>query len=250
MAKRCLVGGSRHLKVSQPGHLFFGINGPATPVCSGSFAVKVHFASGSGLPAAAGGNGLTSAPSTTSSTPASASSNTTAPAQDIKSKLASAAQVFLAGQFGAGAAPANSSASTLSSDAVPANSATPATPAVALNISTAALDAGLRKNIDALPRRVNDQFNNQGDMVNFVLVGSQQQVQSALTAANWHVADIDNKEAVMKAVLRDLPEAGLSGDADEPALSFWPQTGFRLRTGAGLFCCRQPSPLPHLESTS
>ena len=53
----------------------------------------------------------------------------------------------------------------------------------------------------ALPRRVNDQFNNQGDMVNFVLVGSQEQVQSALEAANWHVADIDNKEAVMKAVL-------------------------------------------------
>jgi hypothetical protein len=59
----------------------------------------------------------------------------------------------------------------------------------------------LRKNIDDLPRRVNDQFDNQGDMVNFVLVGSQQQVQSALEAASWHVADTDNKEAVMKAVL-------------------------------------------------
>ena len=59
----------------------------------------------------------------------------------------------------------------------------------------------MQKDIDGLPRRVNDQFNNQGDMVNFVLVGSQEQVQSALEAANWHVADIDNKEAVMKAVL-------------------------------------------------
>lgn len=59
----------------------------------------------------------------------------------------------------------------------------------------------MRKDIDGLPRRVNDQFNNQGDMVNFVLVGSQQQVQSALEAANWHVADTDNKEAVLKAVL-------------------------------------------------
>ena len=59
----------------------------------------------------------------------------------------------------------------------------------------------MRKDIDGLPRRVNDQFNNQGDMVNFVLVGSQQQVRSALEAANWHVADTDNKEAVLKAVL-------------------------------------------------
>ncbi len=63
------------------------------------------------------------------------------------------------------------------------------------------MDAGLRKDIDGLPRRVNDQFNNQGDMVNFVLVGSQELVQSALEAANWHVADVDNKEAVLKAVL-------------------------------------------------
>lgn len=196
-----LVGANRQLKVSQPGHLFFGINGQATPACSGSFAVKVHFVTESGLPTAATGNSLPPTSSATSSTPSSTSSNTSAPAQDIKSKLASAAQVFLAGQFGTGAAPASSSASTLSSDAAPANSTTPATPAVALNISTAALDPGLRKNIDALPRRVNDQFNNQGDMVNFVLVGSQEQVQSALTAANWHVADIDNKEAVMKAVL-------------------------------------------------
>jgi len=59
----------------------------------------------------------------------------------------------------------------------------------------------LRKDIDGLPRRVNDQFDNQGDMVNFVLVGSQQQVQSALEAASWRVADTDNKEAVLKAAL-------------------------------------------------
>lgn len=38
-------------------------------------------------------------------------------------------------------------------------------------------------------------------MVNFVLVGSQQQVQSALEAASWRAADTDNKEAVLKAAL-------------------------------------------------
>ena len=86
----------------------------------------------------------------------------------------------------------------------------------------------MQEDIDGLPRRVNDQFNNQGDMVNFVLVGSEQQVKNALEAANWRVADIDNKEAVLKAVLRDLPEERLSADAHEPALPVWAQAGFRL----------------------
>jgi hypothetical protein len=72
---------------------------------------------------------------------------------------------------------------------------------VALKVSSGKLDSGLEKDIDGLPRRVNDEFQNQGDMVNFVLVGTQQQVQSALEGANWHVADTDNKEAVLKAVL-------------------------------------------------
>jgi len=40
------------------------------------------------------------------------------------------------------------------------------------------LDADLRKQLDGLPRRVNDQFSNLGDMVNFVIVGSQQNAQS------------------------------------------------------------------------
>jgi hypothetical protein len=212
------VGNTRQLKVGTAGHLFFGVNAQAPPDCNGSFAVKVHISSGgSAAPAAVTGNALASSPVTSSpstSSPASSPSSSTAapssaetkpaPAQDIKSKLASAAQVFLAGQFGTGASAASSSSTTLSSDAAPANSAASAAAAPgapALNVSTAALDSGLRKDIDGLPRRVNDQFNNQGDMVNFVLVGSQQQVQSALEAANWHVADTDNKEAVMKAVL-------------------------------------------------
>jgi hypothetical protein len=38
-------------------------------------------------------------------------------------------------------------------------------------------------------------------MVNFVLVGSQQQMQAALDAANWHLADTDDRRAVLNAVL-------------------------------------------------
>lgn len=203
-----LVGSGKQLKVDQPGHLFLGVNTAGTPPCSGSFAVKVHIAPPTNSVAPAAGNSLTATfPASTSSTTAStpAASTTAAPAQDIKSKLASAAQVFLAGQFGTGATP-----STASSSAVPAGSdvvapasapAASTTTAVALKLSSGKLDSGLEKDIDGLPRRVNDEFQNQGDMVNFVLIGSEQQVKDALDAAGWRVADIDNKEAVLKAVL-------------------------------------------------
>ncbi len=195
-----LIGSSKQVKVDAPGHLFLGVNGQATPACDGSFAVKIHVSSAGSAPAAAG-NALT-ATSAPASAPATTTATTAQAKQDIKSKLASAAQVFMAGQFGTGASPTSSSAAPTSSNADSATSATAAAPAApALSVSTAALDSGLRKNIDELPRRVNDQFNNQGDMVNFVLVGSQQQVQSALEAASWRVADTDNREAVLKAAL-------------------------------------------------
>jgi hypothetical protein len=70
-----------------------------------------------------------------------------------------------------------------------------------LKVSDAPLDAALRKDIDGLPRRVNDQLKNQGDMVNFVLIGSEKQVQDALQAADWHLADTNKTNAVVTAVL-------------------------------------------------
>jgi hypothetical protein len=70
-----------------------------------------------------------------------------------------------------------------------------------LKVSNAPLDSKLRQDIDGLPRRVNDRFKNLGDMVNFVIVGSQKSVQTALDAAAWHVADMDKKRAVLSAAL-------------------------------------------------
>ena len=102
----------------------------------------------------------------------------------LKQQLATAAEIFLQGQLGV----------------QPSGSANAAA-APALKVSDAPLDSGLRKDIDGLPRRVNDQFKNLGDMVNFVLVGSQQQVQGALDAANFHVADTDDKKAVLEAAM-------------------------------------------------
>ena len=76
-------------------------------------------------------------------------------------------------------------------------------PAVApLKISDSTLDAQLRKSLDSLPRRVNDQFKNLGDMVNFVIVGSQKDIQAVLDSASWHVADTSNQSAVLNAVLQ------------------------------------------------
>jgi LssY C-terminus len=200
-----LVGSSQQLKVEAPGHLFLGVNTSGTPPCSGSFAVKVSVASEAAPAAPTVGNSLTPAASPAAAPPPAEATETQKPAQDIKSKLASAAQVFLAGQFGTGStAPATSaSAAPAGNDVVSPTSATTATaPTPALKVSSGNLDSSLQKDIDGLPRRVNDEFQNQGDMVNFVLIGSEQQVKDALDAANWHVADIDTKEAVLKAVLQ------------------------------------------------
>jgi hypothetical protein len=148
-----LVGSSKEVNVDAAGHLFLGVNAGDKPPCKGTFAVKVHRQA-----QAASSRG-----------------------DVLKQQLGSAAEIFLAGQFGVGSANA--------------------TTAPALKLSSAPLDAGLRKDIDGLPRRVNDQLKNLGDMVNFVIVGSEQQVQSVLDAANWHVADTDNKKAVLEAAM-------------------------------------------------
>ncbi len=195
-----LVGTSKHLKVEGSGHLYFGVNGQATPPCNGSFSVKVQII-GTDAESAPGNAPVGgSAPPSEASPPAGSSSEPT-----IKSKLASAAQVFLAGQFGKGstsAAPASDVPA--GSSAVSANPTAPASAASALTpkLSTIPLDSSLQKDLEGLPRRVNDEFQNQGDMVNFVLIGSEQQVKTALEAASWHIADTDTKEALLKAALQ------------------------------------------------
>jgi LssY-like putative type I secretion system component LssY len=202
-----LIGSGKQLKAEEPGHLFLGVNTSGTPPCSGSFAVKIHIAAAATPAAPLAGNSLTAnspsaaLPATSPPAASSTEAQKPAPAQDITSKLASAAQVFLSGQFGSGVAP--STAMPAGSDVVsPASAPTASTSTtVALKVSSAKLDSGLQKDIDGLPRRVNDEFDNQGDMVNFVLIGSEQQVKDALDAASWRIADTDNKEAVLNAVL-------------------------------------------------
>jgi hypothetical protein len=157
------VGSSGEIDVDQAGHLYLGLNGP----CPASVAVKVHVG------------------------PAGAWHDR---GQQLKQQLDAAAAIFAQGQFGdeggsvAGKLFGESAASAISTTTTP------------LKVSDAPLDAGLRKDIDGLPRRVNDQFKNLGDMVNFVLVGSESQVKSALDAASWHIADTSDTGAVMAAL--------------------------------------------------
>jgi hypothetical protein len=107
----------------------------------------------------------------------------------------------MSGQFGIGKNEPNTSSSS-SNAASPGNtsSAGVAASAPTLNVSAAPLDADLRRSLDSLPRRVNDQFQNLGDMVNFVMIGNQKDVQAALDAATWHVADTNNESAVLAAI--------------------------------------------------
>lgn len=163
-ATPALVGASNEIKVDAAGHLYLGVNG--TSACSGTFSVAVHR------------QGVSQG-------------------QNLKNQLSAAAQIFMQGQFGTG--------SSESTTTAPAGNAATSGPspnlAADLKVSDAPLDAGLRKDIDSLPRRVNDQFKNLGDMVNFVLIGSEDQVKAALAAANWHIADTSNTNAVVTAVL-------------------------------------------------
>ena len=54
--------------------------------------------------------------------------------------------------------------------------------------------------IDSIPRRVNDPQGAPGDRVNFILIGSQEQVQAALKAAGWVTVDRTDKDAILRGI--------------------------------------------------
>jgi hypothetical protein len=172
-----LVGGHTELNIDAASHLFLGMNVSGTAPCEGAFKVIVEISSSD------------SAYGDSSAQPKTRGAQ-------LKSQLATATQVFMSGQFGMEKSDSNNAASSSSSTGTESVSAPP------LTISEAPLDADLRKSLDGLPRRVNDQFSNLGDMVNFAIVGSQKDVQAALEAANWHIADTDNRKAVLNAVMQ------------------------------------------------
>lgn len=169
-----LIGTGRDLQIEETSHLFLGMNYSATPACQGTLTVTVQK-----IPASSTGSSTENQPTR---------------GEQLKSQLSNAAQIFMSGQFGLGKSEASAPSAASGNSAGP-SAATP------LHISSAPLDPDLRAHIDNLPRRVNDQLNNLGDMVNFVIIGSQKDLQSALEAATWHIADTDNRKAVVNAIM-------------------------------------------------
>jgi hypothetical protein len=201
------VGTRADLRVSQPGRLYLGMNAANGALCDGAITVTLKLAD-----SVAPAESAASAPATAQSAAAQAGAAATH-AADAKSKLAAAFQTWLGGQFGSTntASANNANSANANHDASTANAASAApSPAAAstsshlarLTGSGATLDAKFAKDLDALPRRVIDEFKNLGDMVNFVLVGSQQQLQAALAAASWHTADTSKTGAAVNAILQ------------------------------------------------
>jgi hypothetical protein len=166
------VGTSRELKTEAVGHLFLGINRSEKTDCA--FTVKLKITQ-------------------------LAAAGTTQP-RNIKEQLSSAAKVWMQGQF-VGSRTNKTEASSAASSSTATGATTSASTSTGLKLPAVLLDSDLRAHIDTLPRRVDDHAGNLGDMVNFVIVGSKEDVQAALEAAEWHLADVDNKEAGLKAIL-------------------------------------------------
>jgi hypothetical protein len=67
------------------------------------------------------------------------------------------------------------------------------------------------KMFDAVPRRVQDQVGNPGDMVNFSLIGTQDQVEKAFTDSGWVAVDKNDQQAVMHGLLATLQHQAYTG---------------------------------------
>ena len=195
-----VIGSSGNLSSASAGHLFLGFNQSDPSNCSYTVKAQViHPPTATPKPVEAATSTEPGSQKAAENTASSGQASGSAEHQDLKSQLSSAAQVWLKGQFGTSSASGGSQASAAASGNGAAASANAGTGGVKL--PTVVLDAELRKHIDGLPRRVDDHAGHLGDMVNFLIVGSQDKMQAALQAADWHVADVDNKEAGLKAVL-------------------------------------------------
>lgn len=58
--------------------------------------------------------------------------------------------------------------------------------------------------VDSIPKRVVDKDNNPGDRVNFIVIGSENQVKNALSNAGWVTVDRTTKDAVFRGILASV----------------------------------------------
>jgi hypothetical protein len=169
-AQPFLVGASLQLPVRVAGRLFLGINGPSGDTANGSFHVKIEIS---------GAASVSSSPAAPASNPPVTAANSTG-----------------------GSSLANSSAGTAAATSAATPSGSAAASSTAVNATTAAaLPAGI---LAQIPRRIADKDGNPGDMVNFLLIGSEEQVKAVFQAAGWVQVDRDTKDAVLQALVASL----------------------------------------------
>ena len=77
-----------------------------------------------------------------------------------------------------------------------------------------------------IPRRIGDKAGDPGDMVNFLIIGSEAAMQKVFTTAGWVKVDADVKDTILQRFHREHVEGIVLDHAHEPTLS--------LRTAAGL----------------
>jgi hypothetical protein len=169
-AQPFLIGASLQLPVRVAGRLFLGINGPSGDTANGSFQVRIEIS----------GNASTSSPT--------AAQGSKQPVSNVTSADGSSH----------GDSPGNTTSSNTST---PSSSSAYAATSAASSTTAAALPAGM---LEQIPRRIADKDGNPGDMVNFVLIGSEAQVQAAFQAAGWAQVDRDTKDAVVQALVASL----------------------------------------------
>jgi hypothetical protein len=163
-AQPFLVGASKEIRSTSSGRLFLGINQPGNEQAEGSYHVKIEI-----LERAP--SSKPQAPTAPVATPPGAAS---APAPAVP--LQSQAPIT---------APA--SGATLPQEATPAQP--PAFPTDLLK---------------QIPRRIADKDGNPGDMVNFMMIGSEEQVRQAFQSAGWVQVDRSTSEAVLHGLLASL----------------------------------------------
>jgi hypothetical protein len=182
-AQPFLVGAQFNLKVRVPGRLFLGFNGTSSDTAQGSFHATIQV-SGSASPASASAPSsvAAAAPSATGAAPAAAvsltnvSTSTTTPSET--------------------AAPASAATTT---------SAASSSVATSSSASDAAIAASLPKDLfSEIPRRITDKDGNIGDMVNFLLIGTEDQVKATFQAAGWVQVDRDVKDAILEGFVTSL----------------------------------------------
>jgi LssY-like putative type I secretion system component LssY len=175
-AQPFLVGAQLRLKVRAPGRLFLGINGPSGDSAQGSFHAKIQI-SGDAAVSASAPVALSGATTKDAAKPAE-SSNLSNPSAEASSAMAGKTTP-------ASASNASATPSSASSDA--------------------AVAASLPKDLfTQIPRRVTDKAGDVGDMVNFLLIGSEDQVKAAFQAAGWVQVDRDTGAAIVDGLIASL----------------------------------------------